>query len=407
MAQRPPLTPLVQSLPATVPFVGPEAQERTPRQAVPRPHRRQREQFRPGAVGDRRHAGRGARHVDVLRPRQFRPEGGAGGASTASAGKTWWSARASTGCSSLVVRMFVAPGDAGGDLARRLPDLQLPRRRLRRAAGRRALPRTTARAWTACSTRRAGRRRRSSISPIPTIRWAPGGRRTRSPASSRRCPRRPCWCSTRPIARSGPASALPPIDASRPNVLRMRTFSKAYGLAGMRCGYAIGEAEVIARLREGPQPLRRQPHGAGGGRRGACRPGLSRPRSRARSRPGASASSDIARDNGLSPIASATNFVTIDCGSDGDFALKVMETPAGARRVHPQADGAGARPLHPRQRRARRGTRHLRRGTARRHQGRARRLGFLKAPVPRSGRRGPCRSCGAAPRPTSRKPARS
>ena len=44
---------------------------------------------------------------------------------------------------------------------------------------------------------------------------------------------------------TGPAAALPPLDVSRPNVLRMRTFSKAYGLAGMRCGYAVGEAAVI------------------------------------------------------------------------------------------------------------------------------------------------------------------
>jgi len=35
---------------------------------------------------------------------------------------------------------------------------------------------------------------------------------------------------------TGPAEALPPIDIARPNVLRMRTFSKAYGLAGIRCG---------------------------------------------------------------------------------------------------------------------------------------------------------------------------
>jgi histidinol-phosphate aminotransferase len=33
----------------------------------------------------------------------------------------------------------------------------------------------------------------------------------------------------------------------------------------------------------------------------------------------------IARDNGLAPIASATNFVTIDCRSDGAFALRVMQ----------------------------------------------------------------------------------
>jgi histidinol-phosphate aminotransferase len=41
---------------------------------------------------------------------------------------------------------------------------------------------------------------------------------------------------------TAPASALPALDTGRPNVLRMRTFSKAYGMAGMRCGYVIGEA---------------------------------------------------------------------------------------------------------------------------------------------------------------------
>lgn len=46
---------------------------------------------------------------------------------------------------------------------------------------------------------------------------------------------------------TAPASALPAIDVSRPNVLRMRTFSKAYGLAGMRCGYALGaESQITA-----------------------------------------------------------------------------------------------------------------------------------------------------------------
>ncbi|RYE75181.1 MAG: aminotransferase class I/II-fold pyridoxal phosphate-dependent enzyme, partial [Hyphomicrobiales bacterium] len=42
-----------------------------------------------------------------------------------------------------------------------------------------------------------------------------------------------------------PASALPPIDLLRPNLLRFRTFSKAYGMAGVRVGYAIGEAGSI------------------------------------------------------------------------------------------------------------------------------------------------------------------
>jgi histidinol-phosphate aminotransferase len=33
---------------------------------------------------------------------------------------------------------------------------------------------------------------------------------------------------------------------------------------------------------------------------------------------------EIARENGLTPLLSATNFVTIDCGRDGDFARAVL-----------------------------------------------------------------------------------
>ena len=36
-----------------------------------------------------------------------------------------------------------------------------------------------------------------------------------------------------------PASAVFPIDADDPRVIRMRTFSKAHGMAGARIGYAI------------------------------------------------------------------------------------------------------------------------------------------------------------------------
>jgi histidinol-phosphate aminotransferase len=42
-----------------------------------------------------------------------------------------------------------------------------------------------------------------------------------------------------------PASDLPP-DRIEPGVIRMRTFSKAYGLAGARAGYAIADAVHIA-----------------------------------------------------------------------------------------------------------------------------------------------------------------
>ena len=42
-----------------------------------------------------------------------------------------------------------------------------------------------------------------------------------------------------------PENVLPEIDPSDRRVVRFRTFSKAYGLAGIRVGYAIGEPELI------------------------------------------------------------------------------------------------------------------------------------------------------------------
>lgn len=40
-----------------------------------------------------------------------------------------------------------------------------------------------------------------------------------------------------------------PLIKDHPNLLVARTFSKVYGMAGMRCGYCIAQPEVIARLR--------------------------------------------------------------------------------------------------------------------------------------------------------------
>ncbi len=43
-----------------------------------------------------------------------------------------------------------------------------------------------------------------------------------------------------------PAGTIPPLDADDPRLVRVRTFSKVYGMAGARIGYALATPETIA-----------------------------------------------------------------------------------------------------------------------------------------------------------------
>jgi histidinol-phosphate aminotransferase len=121
-----------------------------------------------------------------------------------------------------------------------------------------------------------------------------------------------------------PQGTLPPLDVSNPNVLRFRTFSKAYGLAGMRLGYCIGHAELISafdRIRNHFGVTRMGQ--AAGIAALADRQHLASVVERVAAARGTIA--DIARANGLAPLPSATNFVTIDCGRDGIYARAVLD----------------------------------------------------------------------------------
>lgn len=124
-------------------------------------------------------------------------------------------------------------------------------------------------------------------------------------------------------ADTAPADAIPPMDLTHPRLIRFRTFSKAYGLAGLRVGYAIAQPEFISafhRIRNHFGVGRIAQVGALAAL--ADQAHLSRTVGRiatARARIGT-----IAGDNGLVPLPSATNFVTVDCGGDGDFARAVL-----------------------------------------------------------------------------------
>ncbi len=121
-----------------------------------------------------------------------------------------------------------------------------------------------------------------------------------------------------------PDTAIPSFDPADRRLIRMRTFSKAHGLAGLRVGYAIAHPDLIAafhkvrnhfgmcRLSQAaalaslhdPDHLAQTVSRVAGARQALAR---------------------IAADNGLSTLPSATNFVAIDCGAGGDFARAVLQ----------------------------------------------------------------------------------
>jgi len=129
---------------------------------------------------------------------------------------------------------------------------------------------------------------------------------------------------------TAPEGTLPPVDTSRPNLLRLRTFSKAYGLAGLRCGYGFGHRDLIA-----PFDKVRDHFGVNLVAQRAARAALDDRLWLAETVAQIAAArvtiAAIGRDNGLVPIASATNFVALDCGGDGVFAMDVLKALMAAR----------------------------------------------------------------------------
>ncbi len=121
-----------------------------------------------------------------------------------------------------------------------------------------------------------------------------------------------------------PENTAPALDTDEQRVIRMRTFSKAYGMAGARVGYAIGHRGVISafdkiRNHFGMNRMAQAGAIAALADQGYLRDTLVKV-AKARGRIAA-----IASANGLSSLPSATNFVAVDCGRDGAFAKRVLQ----------------------------------------------------------------------------------
>lgn len=120
-----------------------------------------------------------------------------------------------------------------------------------------------------------------------------------------------------------PDGTVPAIAADHPQVIRLRTFSKGYGMAGARVGYALAEPALA-----GAFDKVRNHFGLGRisqiGALEALRDQDWLADVRSRTIAARARVSGIAVANGLTPLPSATNFVTVDCGRDGDFARAVL-----------------------------------------------------------------------------------
>lgn len=123
---------------------------------------------------------------------------------------------------------------------------------------------------------------------------------------------------------AAPDGTAPPLDPQDTRVIRLRTFSKLYGLAGLRIGYAIGAAPLIAMF-----DRIRNHFGVGRVAQAGALAALHDQAWLAKVQVELAAArqrlSEIAANNGLHALPSATNFVTMDCGHDGDYARKLVK----------------------------------------------------------------------------------
>lgn len=121
-----------------------------------------------------------------------------------------------------------------------------------------------------------------------------------------------------------PEGTAAEVAADDPRVIRMRTFSKGYGMAGARVGYGLAAPGLIAAFDKV-----RNHFGLGrivqAGAMAALADQAHIAAVRTQVAAARAAFGAVAEAHGLTPLPSATNFLTLDCGRDGDFARKVLK----------------------------------------------------------------------------------
>lgn len=113
-------------------------------------------------------------------------------------------------------------------------------------------------------------------------------------------------------------------SGEKPNLLLMRTFSKIYGLAGLRLGYGIGVPETIAALEK-----IRQPFNINGVAQAAALAALDDSehmnRTRANNTAGLKAFEVAFQEMGLEFVPSAANFILVRVGNGQDVFARLQK----------------------------------------------------------------------------------
>ncbi len=122
-----------------------------------------------------------------------------------------------------------------------------------------------------------------------------------------------------------PEGTALPVSADDPRVIRMRTFSKVYGMAGARVGYGIGAPDLISAFNKVRNHFGMN-RAAQAGALAALQDVDWLTQVKARIAEARNRIAEVARSHGLEPLPSATNFVAIDCGRDGVFAKAVLDS---------------------------------------------------------------------------------
>lgn len=131
-------------------------------------------------------------------------------------------------------------------------------------------------------------------------------------------------CLDEAYVEFAPQGTSPEVDVEDPRIIKFRTFSKAYGLAGARVAYGIGAADLIAAFNK----IRNHFGVNRMGQAGALA-ALNDQQWLAQTISKVNAAkqriAEIAEENGFVTLPSATNFVAIDTGRDGDYAKALVD----------------------------------------------------------------------------------